>query len=106
MKAGTIQFTEQEARHMHQSSVSMGSAALALGILVCVALVGYRMVFGNDHGHAQCSAHTVGSSSSLRKQEVLDRRRWVLDSRRGLVKMDVLLQSRKDAACHAGGDSV
>lgn len=31
-------------------SSSMGSVALGIGAVACMGLVGYRMVYGNDHG--------------------------------------------------------
>lgn len=107
MKTGTIQFTDQEAQHMHQSSISMGSAALVLSILVCVAIVGYRMVFGNDHGHAPCSSSCSGGSASGIRRSVLDRRRSVLDARRAVVpaiRLDRL--SRKHSQHSTSEDDV
>ncbi len=49
---GRSSFKDQEAKNLHSLSLSMGSVSLALAVLVCMALVAYRMVFGDDHGHA------------------------------------------------------
>jgi len=68
---GHSPFKDHQAQALHRLSLSMGSAALALAVLVCMGLVAYRMVFGDDHGHVRIDKRSLQLLTSKQRRQAV-----------------------------------